>query len=89
VSWNAPESQVTPDKYQVCYSSNGGSSWTTPIETTNLTHTFADLNVGTYTFKVTPIYNGFLGEETTSETISSTETQRFGAISSANSFINF
>ena len=73
VSWNAPEQQPTPDRYQVCYSSNGGSSWTAPVETNNLTYTFNDLTIGTYIFKVTPIYNGFPGEDTSSESISVAE----------------
>ena len=77
VSWNAPESQVAPDKYQVCHSNNHGTSWSSAVETTDLIYTFTDLTVGTYIFKVTPIYNGVPGEETTSETISVAESTGF------------
>ena len=73
VSWNAPESQPAPDKYQVCYSSNNGTSWSSVVETNDLTYTFSDLAVGTYIFKVTPIYNGYPGEESSSESISVAE----------------
>ena len=69
VSWDAPNGVIAPSKYQVCYSTNGGSSWTTPVETTNLTYTFDNLAVGTYTFKVTPIYNGSAGEDAVSGNI--------------------
>ena len=61
VSWNAPESQIAPEKYQVCHSNNHGTSWSSAVETTDLTYTFTDLTVGTYIFKVTPIYNGIPG----------------------------
>ncbi len=77
VSWNAPESQIAPEKYQVCHSNNHGTSWSSAVETTDLTYTFTDLTVGTYIFKVTPIYNGVPGEETTSETISVAESTGF------------
>ena len=69
VSWDAPNGVIAPNKYQVCYSTNGGTSWSTPVETTNLTYTFDNLAVGTYTFKVTPIYNGSAGEEAASGNI--------------------
>ncbi len=71
VSWTEPEGSVSPDKYQVCYTSNGGTSWSTVVESTDLTYTFSNLPVGTYTFKVTPIYNGFAGEAALSESINS------------------
>ncbi len=77
VSWNAPESQIAPEKYQVCHSNNHGTSWSSAVETTDLTYTFTDLTVGTYIFKVIPIYNGIPGEETTSETISVAESTGF------------
>ena len=69
VSWDAPESQVAPDKYQVCYSNDNGNTWSTAIETTDLTYTFSDLAIGTYIFKVTPIYNGLPGEDAISESV--------------------
>lgn len=69
VSWDAPESEVAPDKYQVCYSTNGGTSWSTPIETQNLTYIFDNLAIGTYQFKVTPVFNGYAGEGALSENI--------------------
>ncbi|MBQ2047036.1 MAG: fibronectin type III domain-containing protein, partial [Muribaculaceae bacterium] len=69
VSWDAPNGVIAPNKYQVCYSTNGGTSWSTPVETTDLTYTFDNLAVGTYTFKVTPIYNGSAGEEAASGNI--------------------
>ncbi len=70
VTWTAPETgDVAPDKYQVCYSSDGGSSWSTAVETTELTYTFSNLPLGTYTFKVTPIYNGVAGDAALSENI--------------------
>ncbi|MBR5551158.1 MAG: fibronectin type III domain-containing protein [Muribaculaceae bacterium] len=77
VSWDAPNGVIAPSKYQVCYSTNGGTSWTTPVETQNLTYTFADLSIGTYTFKVTPIYNGFPGDDAISESISVAEATGF------------
>ena len=70
VSWNAPESQIAPDKYQVCYSIDNGNTWSTAIETTDLTYTFNDLITGSYIFKIIPYYNGvYPGNETISEKI--------------------
>ena len=69
VSWEAPNAAVAPNKYQVCYSTNEGTSWSTPIETTDLTYTFSDLAEGKYTFKVTPLYNGLPGNDTQSGVI--------------------
>ncbi len=71
VSWTAPAADVTPDKYQVCYSSDGGSSWSTAVETTNLSYVYSNLPLGTYTFKVTPIYSGIAGDAALSEDIKS------------------
>ena len=69
VSWEAPNAAVAPNKYQVCYSTNEGTSWSTPVETTDLTYTFSDLAEGKYTFKVTPLYNGLPGNDTQSGVI--------------------
>ena len=55
VTWNKP-TQGTVEKYSVSYSSDGGSTWSTAEETSNLSHTFKDLPIGYYTFKVTPYY---------------------------------
>ena len=75
VSWNAPDAPTAPDEYQVSYTSSNGTSKN--AVTKNLTYTFSDLTVGTYTFKVTPIYNGFPGEEAFSESISVAEATGF------------
>lgn len=69
VSWEAPNATVVPNKYQVCYSTDEGASWSTPVETTDLTYTFNDLTEGKYTFKVTPLYNGLPGNDTQSGVI--------------------
>ena len=71
VSWDAPDSEVAPNEYQVSYTSSNGTSKN--VVTKNLTYTFSDLTVGTYTFKVTPIYNGFPGDGTISESITVAE----------------
>jgi len=70
VSWAKP-SAGNPTKYAVSYSTNGGSSWSTEVETTNLNYTYANLANGTYTFKVRPYYGGSStwGEATTSNSI--------------------
>lgn len=57
VSWAKP-SAGNPTKYAVSYSTDGGSSWSTEVETTNLNYTYANLANGTYTFKVRPYYGG-------------------------------
>ena len=57
VSWAKP-SAGNPTKYAVSYSTDGGSSWSTEVETTNLNYTYANLADGTYTFKVRPYYGG-------------------------------
>ena len=69
VSWGAPNATVVPNKYQVCYSTDEGASWSTPVETADLTYTFSDLAEGKYTFKVTPLYNGLPGNDTQSGVI--------------------
>lgn len=71
VTWTVPATNVAPQKYQVSYSADGGSTWSTAVETTDLAYTFSNLPVGTYTFKVTPIYNGVAGESALSESINS------------------
>ena len=70
VSWAKP-SEGTPTKYAVSYSTDGGSSWSTEVETTNLNYTYANLADGTYTFKVRPYYGGSStwGEATTSNSV--------------------
>ena len=57
VSWVAP-SQGTATKYAVCYSTDGGTTWSTAVETNNLNYTFTGLTTGTYLFKVTPYFGG-------------------------------
>ena len=57
VSWAKP-SAGNATKYSVSYSSDGGSTWSTAVETTNLSYTFTDLTTGTYKFKVTPYFGG-------------------------------
>ncbi len=71
VSWTAPATDVAPEKYQVCYSTDGGASWSAAVETTDLTYTFNSLPIGTYSFKVTPVYNGVAGDAAISESINS------------------
>ena len=56
VSWGMP-TQGNPEKYSVSYSSDGGSTWSTAIETTELSYTYTNLADGTYLFKVTPYYS--------------------------------
>ncbi len=70
VSWANP-SAGNPTKYAVSYSTDGGSSWSTEVETTNLNYTYSNLANGTYTFKVRPYYGGSStwGEATTSNSI--------------------
>ena len=69
VSWTAPEVEKAPDKYLVCYTSNDGSTWSEAVETTDPTYTFNDLAIGTYKFKVTPIYGSFPCEDAISESV--------------------
>lgn len=57
VTWGKP-SQGTATKYAISYSSDGGSTWSTAVETTNLSYTFNNLETGTYKFKVTPYFGG-------------------------------
>lgn len=57
VTWGKP-SQGTATKYAISYSSDGGSTWSTAVETTDLSYTFTDLTTGTYKFKVTPYFGG-------------------------------
>lgn len=57
VTWDKP-SQGTATKYAISYSSDGGSTWSSAVETTNLSYTFTDLTTGTYKFKVTPYFGG-------------------------------
>ena len=59
LSWNAPATDV-PSKYVIKYSSDGGTTWSAPIETNALSYTFSNLPTGTYTFKVTPYYEQYL-----------------------------
>ena len=70
VSWAKPSAGI-PTKYQVQYSSNGGSSWSTAIETTNLNYTYPNLAAGNYTFRVRPYYGGSStwGEPATSNSV--------------------
>ena len=70
VSWAKPSAGI-PTKYQVQYSSNGGSSWSTAIETTNLNYTYPNLAAGNYTFRVRPYYggSGVWGSYTTSSSV--------------------
>ena len=70
VSWAKP-SAGNATKYSVSYSSDGGSTWSTAVETTNLNYTFNNLPTGSYIFKVTPYYGGSStwGEATTSNSI--------------------
>lgn len=73
VSWAKP-SAGNATKYAVSYSSDGGSTWSTAVETTDLSYTFNDLQTGTYIFKVTPYYGGtsVWGSETTSNSVNVT-----------------
>ncbi len=59
LTWNAPATDV-PTKYEIKYSSDGGTTWSSAIETTALSYIFRDLPTGTYTFKVTPYYEQYL-----------------------------
>ncbi|MBQ3605327.1 MAG: fibronectin type III domain-containing protein, partial [Muribaculaceae bacterium] len=59
LSWNAPATDV-PSKYVIKYSSDGGTTWSDPVETTALSYTFTGLPTGTYTFKVSPYYEQYL-----------------------------
>ena len=59
VSWTKPTTDV-PTRYAVSYSSNGGSTWSTAVETTGLSHTFTGLPLGTYIVKVVPYYEHYL-----------------------------
>ena len=59
LSWNAPATDV-PSKYVIKYSSDGGTTWSAPIETNALSYTFSNLPTGTYTFKVSPYYEQYL-----------------------------
>ena len=70
VSWAKP-SAGNATKYSVSYSSDGGSTWSSAVETTNLNYTFNNLPTGSYIFKVTPYYGGSStwGEATTSNSI--------------------
>lgn len=70
VSWSKPTTDV-PTNYSVSYSSDGGSTWSTPIVTTNLSHTFNNLAIGSYTFKIIPYYEQYLtyGAEKTTESV--------------------
>ena len=64
VSWAKP-ANTTPEKYRVSYSSNGGSSWSTAVETQNLSQSFSSLPAGSYIFKVAPYYNPYWGNDAT------------------------
>ena len=71
LSWDAPATDV-PSKYVIKYSSDGGTTWSSAIETTALSYTFTGLPTGTYTFKVSPYYEQYLtygAEVTTSNSI--------------------
>ncbi len=68
VTWTKP-STATPSKYAVSYSNNGGTSWSTPVETTGLSYTFSNLTPGTYTFKVVPYYANSWGNETVTASV--------------------
>ena len=70
VSWAKP-SAGNATKYSVSYSSDGGSTWSSAVETTNLNYTFNNLPTGSYIFKVTPYFGGSStwGEATTSNSI--------------------
>lgn len=59
LSWDAPATDV-PSKYVIKYSSDGGTTWSSAIETTALSYTFTGLPTGTYTFKVSPYYEQYL-----------------------------
>ena len=56
VTWTKPANS-TPSKYRVSYSIDGGSTWSSSVETTDLNYTFNDLNSGNYIFKVEPYYS--------------------------------
>ena len=74
VSWNKPDAPVDPDKYMISYSDDNGSSWSTNIETTDLSYIFEDLAIGSYKFKITPYYNEvYPGDETITESIDVSE----------------
>lgn len=77
VSWGTP-SQGTATKYSICYSADGGSSWSTAVETTDLSYTFNELPTATYLFKVVPYYSNSWGEELISSPL---------AVEAANSLI--
>ena len=70
VTWGVP-SKGTATKYAVCYSSDGGSSWSTEVETKSLSYTFDNLPTGSYTFKVTAYFGGnsTWGQATTSQPV--------------------
>lgn len=58
VSWSKPTTDV-PTNYSVSYSSDG-TNWSTPVVTSNLSHTFNNLSPGSYTFKIVPYYEQYL-----------------------------
>lgn len=56
LTWVKPANS-SPTKYRVSYSIDGGSTWSSSVETTDLNYTFNDLNSGKYIFKVEPYYS--------------------------------
>ena len=68
VTWSAP-SAGSASKYSICYSTDGGSTWSTAIETNNLSYSYSGLTTGSYLFKVTPYYSNAWGEATTSNSV--------------------
>ena len=79
ITWTKPATDV-PTNYHVSYSSDGGTTWSTPVVTTDLSYTFTDLNAGTYTFKVAPYYEQYLtyGAEVKTSAVEVTATPEFG-----------
>lgn len=68
VTWAAP-SAGSATKYSICYSSDNGTTWSTAVETTSLSHTYNSLTTGTYIFKVMPYYSHAWGNEATSNSV--------------------
>ena len=76
VTWELP-SLGTPAKYAVSYSTDGGSSWSTAVETTEMAYTYHGLTTGSYIFKVAPYYEDtqVWGGEAISQSISVIDAQ--------------
>lgn len=68
VTWAAP-SAGSVSKYSISYSSDNGTTWSTAVETTSLSHTYNSLTTGTYIFKVKPYYSHAWGNEATSNSV--------------------